>query len=225
MIWAAALAATAGWLAFPTGRGVAARRSFVRSTWWHWSRQRPSQQRRVAHGRRQWVVQFAADVASEVRAGRPPEDAWRQLWRCGPARKTAGSLGSTHSIADIMRSASGQPGCHGLVRLAVCWEVAESSGAGLADALEKVAESLLAESEITDEIDGQLAGPRASVRLLVGLPLFALILGRSLGADPISVLVNTWYGWICLAAGLLLLTVGWRWSHAQVRSVTPWADQ
>jgi tight adherence protein B len=103
--------------------------------------------------------------------------------------------------------------------------VAEQTGAGLADALDRVAEGLMAEREIVDEIEGQLAGPRATARLLVVLPLFALLLGRTLGADPIGVLLRTTYGWVCLAVGLALLAIGWRWTHAQVRRVSPWPDR
>ena len=44
----------------------------------------------------------------------------------------------------------------------------------------------MAEHDIAVEIDGQLAGPRATAKLLVLLPAFALFLGNSLGADPLT---------------------------------------
>ncbi len=107
------------------------------------------------------------------------------------------------------------------MRASACWEVAEHAGSGLADGLSCVAESLQHEREIAAEIEGQLAGPKATVRLLVTLPVLALIVGESLGAQPVAVLLTTQYGWLCLGAGLLLAGAGWQWVNRQVQTASP----
>jgi tight adherence protein B len=107
------------------------------------------------------------------------------------------------------------------MRMAACWEVAEQSGSGLADGLSYVAESLQHEREVAAEIEGQLAGPRATVRLLITLPVLALIVGESLGAQPVAVLFTTTYGWLCLGAGSMLAGAGWHWVNRQVQTASP----
>jgi len=105
--------------------------------------------------------------------------------------------------------------------MAACWEVAERSGAGLAAALDRLAVGLQAELEVAAEIDSQLAGSRATARLLAVLPVVALVMGEALGADPLHVLFSTGYGWVCLVVGGGLSLLGFRWVEHQIRSVTP----
>ena len=105
--------------------------------------------------------------------------------------------------------------------MAACLEVAEHSGSGLADGLACVIESLQHEREVAAEIEGQLAGPKATVRLLIILPALALLVGESLGAHPVAVLLTTPYGWLCLVSGSTLAAVGWQWVNRQVHSASP----
>jgi tight adherence protein B len=54
--------------------------------------------------------------------------------------------------------------------------------------------------------------------------VLAIIMGETLGADPLRVLFSTPYGWCCLLVGAGLSLVGSRWIEHQVQSVTPWID-
>jgi tight adherence protein B len=173
------------------------------------------------------VTDLILALSAELRAGQPPAVAWSRLWGRSFVA-TDGGLRVGLDGADIpavLRAAAVGSGRSGLARVAVCWDVAEQSGAGLAPALERVVQSLRAEREIAAEVEGQLAGSRATARLLVVLPVFALILGESLGAQPVRVLCTTGYGWGCLLLGLALSFVGSRWIEQQVRSVSPWNDR
>jgi tight adherence protein B len=44
------------------------------------------------------------------------------------------------------------------------------------------------------------------------LPVFGIALGYSLGAKPLYFLTATPIGWLCLAAGLALTTLGLHWT-------------
>ena len=105
----------------------------------------------------------------------------------------------------------------------MCWKVAEQSGSGLTLALRQLVTALRHEADVAAEIDGQLSGPRATVRLLMVLPFLGLVMGEVLGADPLNILLTTPYGLGCLVAGMVLSVVGWHWVERQIAAVTPWS--
>ncbi|MEO8330574.1 MAG: hypothetical protein ABI586_11250 [Candidatus Nanopelagicales bacterium] len=232
MIVAAALAAACVYLAFPFD---AMPTNTIGSLLTHCRRLLERASRRGASRARQrsveetnQVIGFTTALAAELRGGSEAYEAWERLWQ-GSTFRTRGTFGPLgHSLDDqpdvpalLRAAASTAPGRLGLERLAACWQVAERSGSGLADGLSRIALSLQHESEVATEIEGQLAGPRATVRLLTVLPILALILGQSLGAHPVSVLTTTPYGWLCLTFGTALVALGTRWVNRQVQSVWP----
>jgi tight adherence protein B len=101
--------------------------------------------------------------------------------------------------------------------VAVCWDVAAHSGAGLAESLARVATTARMAAEARAEIEAQLAGPRASARMMALLPVLGLLMGTILGADPLTWLVSTGLGWGCLAAGAMLTTAGVVWTSRIAR--------
>ena len=229
MILAALLAGLAAWLAIPSPAAMLRKPVKSPSGWYLdlWGR-RPGARKKLVADRRLWTTRFASELAAELRAGQHPQLAWRQVWGCGPPQSShlqASLLANVMSETDVMRAASSIAGCAGLGSIVACWLITERTGAGLARSLERVAGSLNADVELASEIDGQLVGPRATARLLVFLPVFALMLGGSLGARPLDVLLHSAPGWICLLAGSVLLAVGWRWSQLQVNTVLAWAGR
>lgn len=164
------------------------------------------------------VATFASALASELRAGREPEAAWRHvvgdvgLELPGPTLPQA-------DVLSVMHRWSRRPGWSGLRAVAVCWELADISGAGLAEALDRVAESMRHEQEIAAEVQGQLASTRATAVLLATLPLLAVVLGSLLGADLLGVLLGSWLGAGCLVSGLGLVAAGSWWVARQVAAV------
>ena len=102
--------------------------------------------------------------------------------------------------------------------LAACWTVCAGSGAGLATAVERLEEGLRAEQAQRRAVDAELAGPRATAGLLAVLPAGGLLLAGGLGADPLSVLLATPVGLLCLLVGLGLDAVGVWWTGRLVAS-------
>lgn len=119
----------------------------------------------------------------------------------GPGRPVAG----TGNVA--MRS------------LAAAWQVADETGAPLADVLDRLTDGLRQEADVEAEIEASLAAPRATSRLLGGLPLAGIAMGELIGAHPLAVLVGTTPGRVCAVGGLLLGLAGQLWSRYLVARV------
>ena len=77
-----------------------------------------------------------------------------------------------------------------LRRLAACWRVGEGTGAGLAAAVTRLAAASRESERIRLELAVRTAEPRATMRVLAGLPAFGLLLGTGLGADTVGWLVR-----------------------------------
>ena len=89
--------------------------------------------------------------------------------------------------------------------------MAEGSGAGLAQAADRLAIAETATQQARAEVTAQLAGPRATAKVLAGLPVVGVILGSGLGASPIAWLVGSFWGWLVLAFGIGLEFLGLWW--------------
>lgn len=183
---------------------------------------------RAAHeAREEAVAALCAAVAGELRAGRPPEAVLTEaVERLRDTDTAAGWAGLTPLLAaarfggDVPAAlvhAARQPGAAGLSAVSACWEVAVDKGAGLADGLDRVAVSLRLEQAQREELRGQLAGPQATAVMLALLPAFGVLLGVSLGADPLRVLFRTPVGLACLVAGGALEWAGLAWTARIVR--------
>jgi tight adherence protein B len=191
-----------------------------------WLRRR---EQRAAVGRRAAAVgDLCGSVAGELRAGRPPHAALagaveRAGWREGPDLTEAATslLAAARFGGDIpaaLREAARSPGAEGLAGAAACWQVAVDGGAGLADGLDRIATALRAEHDQREDLRAQLAGPRSTAVMLALLPVFGVVLGTGMGADPLRVLLRTPAGAGCLVAGGLLEWAGLAWTARIVRS-------
>jgi tight adherence protein B len=117
-----------------------------------------------------------------------------------------------------LRAAARLEGAEGLAGVAACWQVAVDGGAGLADGLDRIADALRADREQREDLRAQLAAPRSTVALLALLPVFGLVLGGGLGADPVGILLRTPAGLGCLAVGGLLEWAGLAWTARITRT-------
>lgn len=131
-----------------------------------------------------------------------------------PGRFVPGS-----DVATFLSRWSLVPGWSGLAAVVICWRVADSTGAGLADALDRIGDAMRHEHEVATEVSGQLASVRATAMVLATLPLVAVAMGHLLGARPVQVLVGTVSGLVCLVVGGSLALAGWWWLTRQVESV------
>lgn len=182
---------------------------------------------RVARVRESAVVELCAAVAGELRAGSQPDRALlavervdgavvRSLGDAGAALLAAARFGG--DVPEALREAGRLPGARGLAGFAACWQVAVEGGAGLAEGLDRVAGALRAERDQREELRAQLAGPRSTALALALLPVFGLLLGSAMEADPLEVLLHSPAGFVCLVAGLALEGAGLAWVARIVRT-------
>jgi tight adherence protein B len=64
-----------------------------------------------------------------------------------------------------------------------------------------------------------MAGPRATARILMLLPLFGIAMGMLMGVSPLAWLLGTPLGIGCLLGGLLLTALGYWWTSRIVAKV------
>ncbi|MEU3464956.1 type II secretion system F family protein [Streptomyces sp. NPDC006733] len=185
--------------------------------------------RRAAVERRLTAVgTLCATVAGDLRAGSPPHPALAGAieddgWPDAPelvdaARLLLAAARFGGDVPEALRAAARFEGAEGLAAVAACWQVAVDGGAGLAAGLDRIAAALRAERDQRDELSAQLAGPRSTALMLALLPLFGVVLGAGLGADPVGTLLGTPAGLACLLAGGLLEWAGLAWTGRIVRS-------
>ncbi|MEU6346005.1 type II secretion system F family protein [Streptomyces sp. NPDC046977] len=191
-----------------------------------WLRGRES--RAVAEERATAVGALCAAVAGDLRAGLAPQGALagtllREGWPGRPALADAALplLAAARFGGDVpgaLRTAARLDGAQGLAGVAACWQVAVDGGAGLADGLDRIAAALRSERDQREDLRAQLAAPRSTVLMLALLPLFGLVLGTGLGADPVGTLLRTPFGLGCLASGGVLEWAGLAWTARIVRT-------
>jgi tight adherence protein B len=176
----------------------------------------------AAERNRAAVAEVCAAFGAELRASRQPVDA---LIRAAAGGGAAAVIARAHAAAasggDIvvaLRADAEQPGAEALRRLAACWRVAHGRGAGLAAAVDRVVGALHSEQEHRRDVAAELAGARATARILAALPVIGLLMGIGLGADPVHVLLRTPYGVGCLVAGVALVGAGLLWTERIART-------
>jgi tight adherence protein B len=178
-------------------------------------------------------------VAVQVRAGAAPALAWRTaLEVLGATPAPGGERGVDDASTNLapepsawLRSVAA-PGagraphrrpdasCRTAAAAAAAgWQLAERTGAPLADVLDSVASTLREEASVTAQVEAALAGPRATARLLTALPVAGVALGQLIGARPLSVLVTSGAGRTCAALGILLMLAGHVWMRRLVATV------
>jgi tight adherence protein B len=226
-VLAACLAGLTAWLVSPTtaapraGQGRRRERAardddgrLDRPVRWCRNRLRPDPEPAVA--------ELLAGLAAELAAGQPPALALAHAaadLHPPPCPRGGRAAAAGGDVVAALRVDAGAPGADALQGLAACWEVAEQSGAGLALAVGRLAEGVRATAEARAQLRAEVAAARASARLLAGLPVFGLVIGHWIGADPLAWLLGTWPGRAALALGLLLEVLGLVWLARMVRGV------
>lgn len=159
------------------------------------------------------VVEVTYALAAELRAGRTPAEALLAVTElAGPlAPALHSAYGAVMVGADAaveLAEAATLPGADRLRPVAAAWAVATSAGGQIAVVLERLAVAMDADAELRRELDAALAAPRATMMLLAVLPAFGLLLGQSVGAHPVALLLYRPLGWGLSAAAVALDALG-----------------
>jgi len=96
-------------------------------------------------------------------------------------------------------------------------EVATAAGSPFAQALRAYAGVLRGLAAVERDARVALAGPRATSRLVLVLPLVAVVFGTLLGQDTLGVLLGTPLGWVCIALAAALTLAGRAWTGRLLR--------
>lgn len=168
------------------------------------------------------AVELVNGFVSELRAGQPIRQAFihaHDSCDVAIAREAVATARLGGDVPKALRAAGEQPGLDVLRSLAALWTVAEGSGAGLAEAADRLATSSAAAQAARREVRSQLASPKATARVLAGLPIFGLLMGMGLGASPVEWLLSSIWGLLVLFAGISLEITGLWWISRLTRSV------
>jgi tight adherence protein B len=106
-----------------------------------------------------------------------------------------------------------------LAPLAACWAVSARQGSGLSISVSRMAEQARIAEDIRVQLEAQLAGPRATARILMMLPLFGIAMGMMMGVNPLGWLLGTPLGLACLVTGSCLAGLGYWWTSRLVQHV------
>ncbi|MGH3747468.1 MAG: hypothetical protein ACRDT8_08740, partial [Micromonosporaceae bacterium] len=128
-----------------------------------------------------------------------------QLIGAGGERQTAG-------VADLGGCVDATPRGRVLAKLAAAWGVADTTGAPLADVLDRLDIEVRSGERARAMAMAHAASARATAALLAGLPLVGVGLGYALGADPAAVLLHTPIGGFCAIAAAALQLAGLFWA-------------
>jgi tight adherence protein B len=181
---------------------------------------------------RSGAVDLCRATAAELRAGRPSSEAFAAavagcpeplalVLRPAVAVGRRGDHADLADAVDAVASLRGRFELDGLRRISACWRVAAVSGAALAPAIDRVADALQDEIDLSRDVATILAGPRATVQLLAALPVVGLLLGTAVGARPLGFLLQSGPGRACLCAAIALDIVGVAWARRiAVRAAT-----
>ncbi len=182
---------------------------------------RARDRRRASAETAERVLEACELMSAELAAGQPPGLALGRAatsWPLLAPVAEASDLGGDVALA--LRRVAAEPGAGDLRGVAGAWVLAHRSGAGLAEALDRVAGSIRADRALRRVVESELASARATARLVAGLPLVVLLLGNGGGASAWAFLLRTPVGLLCLAGGLALGLAGLWWIERIAAQVT-----
>ena len=159
------------------------------------------------------VVHACQGLASQLKVGDIPARALAAIAADAPLlAPVAAAQAIGGDVPAALRAVARRPGCGGRAGLARSWQLCETTGAPVAQAAERVAEGLRMDAAAERLVAGELAAPRATGKLLAGLPLLGIAMGYLTGGDPVDFLINQPLGRIALAAAICLVCAGLVWT-------------
>lgn len=96
------------------------------------------------------------------------------------------------------------------------WRLAIATGCPIAGPVSNLEFDAQSQRQHNRQIDALLAGPNATAALLAALPIFGLVMGSAIGANPLRVLTSTPIGGVALIIGTALTVTGMLWTRVIV---------
>jgi len=166
------------------------------------------------------LAELLALVAAPLRVGVPPASSVAAAARAVAHDPVVGEL--TRRLVDTARAAEDvsavwrayAPGGEAAAFVARAWALSERTGAPLADALDAAEHVLRARRRTRQRLAAAAAGPRASMTVLVLLPLSGPVVGLACGISPRELYLESPLAVASLALGLVLALAAWTWSRA-----------
>lgn len=97
-------------------------------------------------------------------------------------------------------------------RLAVCWQLAQTHGLAIATLMQAAQRDIVERERFDGRVEAGMAGARATAAILAGLPVLGVLMGESIGADPLRFLLSGGTGGWLLIVGTGLICSGLLWS-------------
>jgi tight adherence protein B len=156
------------------------------------------------------LVDAIDEVAALARAGLEDSLVWEPV--TGPL---AGG-------SDVLMALASAPADEATRRRLVAAErLARTTGASRADLLSALSASLADHQALADAHTVALAGPRATAKVLVWLPVLGLLLGTAIGAEPVSAILGGGIASVAALVGAGLMGAGWAWTRALLAAAHP----
>lgn len=178
--------------------------------------------RRARRSRDEALGELLALVAGPLRSGAPAPvalEAARSALGPGPLDGLVAELVSTgrraEPLAPVWSRWADRLGSDELRFVARAWALTEDTGAPLANALETSLDVVRARRRAADRVASAAAGPRASMLVLLLLPLSGPLVGLACGIGPRTLYLSSPAATGSLLAGLALAALA-RWWSARI---------
>ena len=169
---------------------------------------------------RDHVVELIAGLRDELQAGSALRPAFERAARSAGDHVCPQAVAVSQMGGDVPEALRGDARDESLLlSLAALWQVCEGSGGALAAALDRLVDGARQGARVRREVKAQLAGPRATMRVLAFLPVIGLGMGLLMGADPLGFLLGTVWGWGCLVGAVGLEVAGVLWMRHLVSGI------
>ena len=170
------------------------------------------------------VARVTQRLAVLLAAGVAPGAAWEFVAESTPEGSVPRQVAGSEDVAEALARASAtlSPAEGAAWRgLAAAWRCASVAGAPFASTLRDQASSLRSLADTQRDIEVALASPRATMRVVLALPVVGVLFGALLGFGTIPTLFGTPAGWVCLVLGGALVLAARSWSRRLVNRATP----
>ncbi len=180
---------------------------------------RPARRRRVRAHEGELAAELAELLAPALAAGVPPHHALRAALEALPAEfggllpRVLAAADHGDQISAALAAEAVATGRADLAALGRGFALTEAVGAPLAPAVTAVAGLLRDRAVAAQRAQVAAAGPRATMWLLVLLPVCGPLVGLVFGLNPTALYAASPASGASLAAGLGLAALGWWWSR------------